>query len=83
MLSDFISSCLIYSVPASFAAIPLPLARFSLCLLSSFKLTSLVSKYFYFWSRTLSHFILFPSSSLTFPSPISSSYLILSFLYLN
>ena len=78
-----IPSYLIYSVQAErFAAIPLPLARFSLRLLSSFKLTSLASKYFYFWSRTLSRLILFPSSSLIFPSPISSSHLILSCLYL-
>ena len=79
ILSYFISSYLIYSVQAepSFAAIPLPLARFPLCLLSSFNLTSLASKYFYFWSRTLSHLVLFPSSSLFVP-PISSSHLILS-----
>ena len=63
----------------SFAAIPLPLAHFSLRLLSSFKLTSLASKYFYFWSRTLSHLTLFPSSSLY--SPLPSHLLISSYLF--
>ena len=80
ILSYFISSYLMQSVQAelSFAPTHLPLAPFSLRLLSSLKLLTLASKSFDFVSRALSHLLLYPSSSLVFASRIAASHLILS-----